>query len=729
MRRLKSWLLSLVAVGVYGTLYAETLAATESSTADLLENPLEPLVAKRSRTEQEDDHLAALAHFSAAHILNERDQRTEALRQYERSLRYAPGALPVLREMVPLADGLERTEEAMRYLAKYTEQHPDDPLLVERSATFLADSGEYQKSLELYRQLVRLLSNEPPSGRLIAAQKELAKLCLLCDQTAEAAAAMKQVLAALEKPEQFGVEPVAQKALVRDGDTYELLGTWLLDTHQADDARRAFEDLNRIRPDDRALVFHLAECDFVADKPDKALEQLEKYFTGNGPERAKEGIAPFELLAKILNKLGKQYELVSRAEALHKAHPDNPFASLFLGEQYRRLNKLDQAVQLLESSQPAEIDEQWSRALAAVYRQKGENEKLLRLLAQVLKKTESLSALGSEAKTIAEDKTAVDGLIAAADKLRAMSDQESTAFALRAAGLIAAEAKRWNDVEALFNQAMKLQPKSAGEMLLVWGVALTLDNKLAEAEKIFQRGIDERQFPDDNPILDAYLAGVLDLEGKTDAALAAAQVAVKKQPKSAKYKSRIPAILFHAKRYDEAAKAFQELIDQFQNDFSDDEVRETVREARLALSNIAVVRHELKPAVECLEQVLDEFPDDPGANNDLGYLWADNDLHLQRALRMIQFAVSAEPENDAYRDSLGWVLFRLDRYEEALVELQKATSSENPEGEVLDHLGETYRKLGKTAEANTAWKRAAKAFQKAGETEKMKTLEKKTESL
>ena len=199
-------------MGVYATLCSATLAATESSTADLLENPLEPLVAKQTRTEQEDDHLAALAHFSAAHILNERDERPAALRQYERSLRYAAGALPVLREMVPLADGLERTEEAMRYLAKYTEQHPDDPLLVERSAAFLADSGEYQKALELYRQFVRLLAKEPPSGRLISAQNELAKLCLLCDQTAEAAAAMKQVLAALEKPEQFGVDPVAHKA-------------------------------------------------------------------------------------------------------------------------------------------------------------------------------------------------------------------------------------------------------------------------------------------------------------------------------------------------------------------------------------------------------------------------------------------------------------------------------------------------------------------------------------
>jgi tetratricopeptide (TPR) repeat protein len=224
------------------------------------------------------------------------------------------------------------------------------------------------------------------------------------------------------------------------------------------------------------------------------------------------------------------------------------------------------------------------------------------------------------------------------------------------------------------------------------------------------------------------LAGVLDLQGKTDAALAAATFAAEKQPKNAKYRSRVPSILYHVKRYEAAAKAYQELLDQFQNDFSDDEVRETVREARLALSNLCVLRDQMKPAVEWLEQVLDEFPDDASANNDLGYLWADSNQHLQRALRMTQVAVAAEPDNDAYRDSLGWVLYRLGRYGEALVELQKATNGEKPEGEVLDHLGETYRKSGKTAEANAAWKRAAEAFQKAGETEKMKAVEKKTES-
>jgi hypothetical protein len=49
--------------------------------------------------------------------------------------------------------------------------------------------------------------------------------------------------------------------------------------------------------------------------------------------------------------------------------------------------------------------------------------------------------------------------------------------------------------------------------------------------------------------------------------------------------------------------------------------------------------------------------DDAGADNDLGFLWADANKHLDRALKMIVTAVAAEPENRAYRDSLGWVYY------------------------------------------------------------------------
>ena len=127
-----------------------------------------------------------------------------------------------------------------------------------------------------------------------------------------------------------------------------------------------------------------------------------------------------------------------------------------------------------------------------------------------------------------------------------------------------------------------------------------------------------------------------------------------------------------------------------------------------------------------LEQVLDEFPEDVGALNDLGYLWADGDKHLERALQMIQVAVSHEPNNMAYRDSLGWVLYRLGRYPEAVAELRTAAAAEaEPDGVVLDHLAEALHKSGNAAEAVKTWQRAAETFDKHSEPDKAKEAREK----
>ena len=59
------------------------------------------------------------------------------------------------------------------------------------------------------------------------------------------------------------------------------------------------------------------------------------------------------------------------------------------------------------------------------------------------------------------------------------------------------------------------------------------------------------------------------------------------------------------------------------------------------LSNLAALQDDLLQAEEWLEQILDEAPDDISAANDLGYIWVDQGKHLERSLRMIQFAVAA----------------------------------------------------------------------------------------
>ena len=99
-----------------------------------------------------------------------------------------------------------------------------------------------------------------------------------------------------------------------------------------------------------------------------------------------------------------------------------------------------------------------------------------------------------------------------------------------------------------------------------------------------------------------------------------------------------------------------------------------------------------------LRKVLVAEPENVAALNALGYTLADRTHRYQEALELIDRARTAEPDNAAIVDSYGWVLYRLGRNEEALVELRRAWGlSKDPE--IGAHVGEVLWVLGRRDEA------------------------------
>ena len=75
---------------------------------------------------------------------------------------------------------------------------------------------------------------------------------------------------------------------------------------------------------------------------------------------------------------------------------------------------------------------------------------------------------------------------------------------------------------------------------------------------------------------------------------------------------------------------------------------------------------------------------------------------------MIEKALKTEPDNPAYLDSMGWVLFRLGQFAEARTYLDRAVAL--PTGQdstIFEHLGDVLDKLDLREEAITAWRKAA----------------------
>jgi tetratricopeptide (TPR) repeat protein len=88
-----------------------------------------------------------------------------------------------------------------------------------------------------------------------------------------------------------------------------------------------------------------------------------------------------------------------------------------------------------------------------------------------------------------------------------------------------------------------------------------------------------------------------------------------------------------------------------------------------------------------LRAILQQDPDNATALNALGYTLADRTQRLDEAEQLITRALALQPDEPAILDSMGWVLFRQGKYEEALVYLKRAYAV-FPDPEVAAHLGE-----------------------------------------
>ena len=73
-------------------------------------------------------------------------------------------------------------------------------------------------------------------------------------------------------------------------------------------------------------------------------------------------------------------------------------------------------------------------------------------------------------------------------------------------------------------------------------------------------------------------------------------------------------------------------------------------------------------------------------------------------------AETAKKKTAAYLDSMGWVLFKNKKYDEALKYLLEAAEDEEEAEhiEIWDHVADTYMALGKTKEAMETWTKSLK---------------------
>lgn len=124
-------------------------------------------------------------------------------------------------------------------------------------------------------------------------------------------------------------------------------------------------------------------------------------------------------------------------------------------------------------------------------------------------------------------------------------------------------------------------------------------------------------------------------------------------------------------------------------------------------------------ARKTLHNLQREFPDDPEVANSYGYLLAELGEDLDRAEKLVRQALTADPENGAYLDSLGWVLFQRGEYAKAFDFLVLAANARPDDPVILEHLGRTLGKQGQADEAVNVLRRSVAA---GGDQERLQAL-------
>lgn len=378
--------------------------------------------------------------------------------------------------------------------------------------------------------------------------------------------------------------------------------------------------------------------------------------------------------------------------------------------------------------------------------------------------------LRREVQTLLKDKAAAKKLVAEAARLAAEKPQPFAYNATLILGTVAAQVKDYRGAETFYrlhlDQAKQL--RSTQGLLAAYGGLITSaysNRKFAVAEKLCAEAIKndlilgtlqslemdkDKEADAELKIIKRFISGFLEeqimavaQQGDADRAVDLIDRLLKDQSDgwlALDLKGRAYRV---AGKYKEAVKSYEEEMQRIKedNDLKKKDKEELLDDVRYSLSGVYIELGQVEKAAEQLMALLAKSPDNATYNNDLGYIWADHDMNLADAEKRIRKAIEddrkqrqkanskVKPEEikdrGAYLDSLGWVLYKQKKYDEAKKYLQQAVRNtieeeESESIEIFDHLGDVLMALGEKAEAVATWKKGLAAATESKRDQKRK---------
>ena len=221
-------------------------------------------------------------------------------------------------------------------------------------------------------------------------------------------------------------------------------------------------------------------------------------------------------------------------------------------------------------------------------------------------------------------------------------------------------------------------------------------------------------------------------KGESEKALKAADELIKRFDGTWYFITIKARIYRDAEKYEDAIKTYDEVIDAIdgQEGLKKEDRERMIRNARYVMSGIYTESKQNAKAIEILKKLVKEDPASATFKNDLGFVMADNDMDIEAAAKLVREAVdqdlevrsrlaeegkidkdAAKKANPAYIDSLGWVLYKQKKYDEALKYLLESAGSDDEESqsiEIWDHVADCYAAMGNKKDAIETYQKALK---------------------
>lgn len=128
-----------------------------------------------------------------------------------------------------------------------------------------------------------------------------------------------------------------------------------------------------------------------------------------------------------------------------------------------------------------------------------------------------------------------------------------------------------------------------------------------------------------------------------------------------------------------------------------------------ALSTLGMLYDNMKMYSKCdsiYTQALQIYPENDLILNNYAYTLAERSYRLDFALEMAKKAIKIRPDNGAYLDTIGWIYYKLSKFNLALEYIKRSLEQREDSPVVIEHLGDVYLKLGDKKRAMHYWKRS-----------------------